>query len=184
MKKEIYAAYEEVKQREISELKNAVRRHGGKYVFTDEMPGVWCDLDGLVDVSITSVELDEDDNLVIIGSPFSPDHIDWEEDEREIPVGDILYGQMWWITSLIPDVEDTDSREIWARVGITLKSNEGEISAMLADNGRDLESVLRKIIGEGRYEINGNSYIPSYAVDDYNETYKTDYPSTEYECNL
>lgn len=108
MNKTIYAAYEELKRQEIKELKNAVRIHGGEYVFNideGEAPSVLCNLKygGPADVRILSVSLDGNDHLTIIGQPYCDGPAGWWEDEQEIPLDDIAYSHVSFITDCIPD---------------------------------------------------------------------------------
>lgn len=43
-------------------------------------------------------------------------------------------------------------------------------------NRDDAQKTLLKVFTEGRAEINGDSYVPAVAVDDYNNQYGTSYP--------
>lgn len=95
MQKSIHACYEEIKQREIKELKAAVERNGNREFDKGMGPVVMCNLKyyGPTDVQITSVSLDNG-QLVVIGSiPYG--------DVEEIPLSDIAYGHIEFITSEI-----------------------------------------------------------------------------------
>lgn len=116
--KSIYACYEEIKQREISELKEKLKAFGGVAHFGPEYTGegatgvdtpiVLCNLKygGPADVRILSVGLDNDDVLTIMGEPYSENGgAGWWEDEQEIPLCDIAYGHIDFITTAIPKKE-------------------------------------------------------------------------------
>lgn len=105
--KSIRAAYDEIKQRELTELENAVRGNDGAVTFPeDEAPVIMCNFNGYyphpADVRITRVELlDEEDEEVlrIYGQEKGQSGCsDWYEDEREINITDIVYGQLSYIT--------------------------------------------------------------------------------------
>lgn len=106
--KSIYACYEEIKQREISELKEKLKNFGGAAHFGpdytgegatgNDMPFVCVHSDsGPYDVRIHAVSLDENDHLTILGSVLV------EEDyPSEIKIDDIAYGNIEFISDSIP----------------------------------------------------------------------------------
>ena len=106
MSKTIYYAYQEIKQREISELKDAVRNAGGEVEFNeDNAPIVMVNFDGYfphpADARITRVRL-KDDVLLIDGQKKGVSGCaEWFEDESPIEVDDIAYGHIDFITSEI-----------------------------------------------------------------------------------
>ena len=108
--KSIRAAYDEIKQRELTELENAVRNEGGRVAFPEDYaPVIMCNFNGYyphpADVRITRVELlDEEDEEVlrIYGQEKGQSGCsDWYEDEREINITDIAYGHLSYITQSI-----------------------------------------------------------------------------------
>lgn len=99
----IFSCYEEIKQREIRELKEAVRANGGTYVFSRQKPIVLCNFDhGPADMRINSVELrnvaepDYVEVVVIMG--YDPK----TGNEAQIDLFDIAYGHISFITDAIP----------------------------------------------------------------------------------
>lgn len=107
MSKSIYDAYQEIKQREISELKDAVRKAGGEVEFQEyNAPTVMVNFDGYfphpADVRITRVKL-KDDELLIDGQEKGVSGCaEWfDSDEYPIEVDDIAYGHLDFITSEI-----------------------------------------------------------------------------------
>lgn len=117
--KSIYAAYEEIKRREVKELEDAVRKAGGEYVFKKTRPVVMCNLNGFephpADVVITSVELrDEEDEDVLYIFGYEEDVsgcASWECNEVEVKISDIAYGHIEFITSAIVSPKPFGRRE-------------------------------------------------------------------------
>lgn len=105
--KSIYACLEEIKQREISELKEKLKVFGGVAHFGpdysgegatgNEMPFVCVHSDeGPYDARIHAVNLEDDDNLTIIGRASEDDF------PSEIKISDIAYGNIEFISDSIP----------------------------------------------------------------------------------
>ena len=93
--KSIYACYEEIKQREISELKDAVTAHGGKYEFGIDGPFINVNYDdGPEDVTVGRVEIQHigDTEIVVI----------YDTTGEHIKNDDIAYGNIEFITKSIP----------------------------------------------------------------------------------
>jgi len=93
--KSIYACYEEIKQREISELQEKVRNSGGRYIFPKEYPFVLCNFDeGPCDVHVASVEIQNvsDNEFVVI----------FDDEGNQIKQSDIAYGHIEFISNSIP----------------------------------------------------------------------------------
>jgi len=99
--KSIYACYEEIKQREIRELKAAIKMVGGEFAFKRK-PIVMVNRDGCYphpcDVCITSVEMSDDDLLTIRGYESGDD----TEEIFDVDLVDIAYGHISFITEAIP----------------------------------------------------------------------------------
>lgn len=106
--KSIYACLEEIKQREIAELKAKLRAFGGAAHFGldytgegatgNEKPFVCIHgNEGPYNARIYAVSLDEDNCLTILGSTY-----DEEDYPSEIKLSDIAYGHIEFITDSIP----------------------------------------------------------------------------------
>lgn len=53
------------------------------------------------------------------------------------------------------------------------------------ERGREkAEELLRRIIAEGRFEPDGDTYIPAPTVEEYNQKYGTDYEVGDTDFNL
>lgn len=53
-------------------------------------------------------------------------------------------------------------KEAWMRLGITIKFTEMEEKLLFGENRLIAEDTLLNILAEGRFEIDGDSYIPEY----------------------
>ena len=95
--KSIFACLYEIRQREISELTEAVRAQGGQYIFMiNDRPSVLCTLaSGPSYVKVGSVEIQNvsDEERLII----------FDIDGNQIMLDDIVYGYMEYITAVVPN---------------------------------------------------------------------------------
>ena len=53
-------------------------------------------------------------------------------------------------------------KEVWMRLGIKIKFTEMEEELLFGENRLIAEDTLLNILAEGRFEIDGDSYIPEY----------------------
>lgn len=51
-------------------------------------------------------------------------------------------------------------KEAWMRLGITIKFTEMEEELLFGENRLIAADILLNILAEGRFEIDGDSYIP------------------------
>lgn len=59
--------------------------------------------------------------------------------------------------------------QIWLRLGVTLKGNQEEIDSII----RGDEKALRRVLEAGRYQADGETYIPQQMVVEYNDEHNT-----------
>lgn len=110
----IYAAYEEIKQREIKELRNALEQFGGEAHFGPDYTGegatgvdapyILCNLRsiGPCDVKVVGAYICKLGNLTISGHPmFASGGATSEEEMQEINLNDIAYGNIEFITGSV-----------------------------------------------------------------------------------
>lgn len=77
-----------------------------------------------------------------------------------------------------------EKRSIWMRLGVTLKGTKEEIESLLSDDYDLSKNALMKILKEGRYDFDGDSYIPETCVEDYNKDYGTEHEVGDVSFNL
>mgnify|MGYP003400832952 FL=1 len=53
-------------------------------------------------------------------------------------------------------------KEAWMRLGIKIKFTEMEEALLFGENRLIAEDTLLNILAEGRFDIDGDSYIPEY----------------------
>lgn len=68
---------------------------------------------------------------------------------------------------------------VWARIGVLLSVSPEEMEMLMRGNYDEVQKTLLKVFTEGRTEINGDSYVPAVAVDDYNNQYGTSYENDD-----
>lgn len=73
---------------------------------------------------------------------------------------------------------------IWMRAGVTLQATAEEIETLMSDRYDTAHDTLCKILREGRFTFDGNSYIPGTAVQDYNQKYGASFRTEEPEFEL
>lgn len=77
-------------------------------------------------------------------------------------------------------------KNLWMRFGVNMKLTDEECEDILGDDfdaGR-MAQILREVVAEGRFELEGESYVPEIAIFQFNECYGTEYRSAEPECYL
>lgn len=71
-------------------------------------------------------------------------------------------------------------KDLWLRAGVTLQITEEEEEILFSDDFTKGAETFKKIISEGRFRVDGESYVPEDAVQDFNEKYNTAYEVQEY----
>ena len=76
--------------------------------------------------------------------------------------------------------------ELWMRVGMTFRLTDEEVEAILnpKDGEVSMRAIISKAFDEGRFELDGDTYIPEITVEEYNAKHGTEYEVGEYECSL
>ena len=75
-------------------------------------------------------------------------------------------------------------RRIWIRLGGIIEITSAEEQQIFGDDGSQMEDTLRSVIAEGRFCPDGETYIPSEAVQEFNRTYGTAYEEDNWCCDL
>lgn len=171
--KSIYACYENIKQREISELIEKVRNSGGQYVFKEtEQPYVLCMFDeGPVEVRVGSVEIQNISEKEIL--------VVFDTKGEQIKLSDIAYGHIYFIIESIPVKTFSKesfcisrlSREDLESIGFdTSDVDDKTMQALAEDLGEDYCNQLfwtsLEIIAEESYHIPKKEGFTSDEEDD------------------
>lgn len=75
-------------------------------------------------------------------------------------------------------------KELWIRLGVVIQITEAEEQAIFSDDEEKMRDTLRLIIAEGRFCPDGETYVPSEAVQEFNRTYGTAYEEENWCCDL
>ena len=75
----------------------------------------------------------------------------------------------------INEMNDTNHANLWLRLAVSLDCSMQEADALFNSDTQ----VLQKIISDGRFELDGESYIPSDAVSEFNMNYGTSFEESD-----
>ena len=76
-----------------------------------------------------------------------------------------------------------DMRTIWARLGISLRVTQQEADLLINGTHQTKAAVLSRIFSDGRAVIDGDSYIPSNIIAEFNLQHGTNYSRMEVDLN-
>ena len=162
----------------IKRLKERVLESGGEVFFGDialeegegvvgntQMPMVTaCHISKTEDIRIRAVKVGDNGDLLIIGEDMDGNIID------SVDINDIYEDGIDEITDAIAIEEET----IWIRMGVTVKGNKQQIREILSNTEKSAK-VLWNLLEKGRFEIDGESYLPSCCIEQFNEEHNTDF---------
>lgn len=75
-------------------------------------------------------------------------------------------------------------RKLWMRLGVMLKVEESEAEAILAGEQTQAQDALKIVLADGRFQPDGDSYIPGESVVSYNHAYGTNYDDGDVDFNI
>lgn len=75
-------------------------------------------------------------------------------------------------------------KELWIRLGIVIQITAAEEQAIFSDDEEKMRDTLRAIVAEGRFCPDGETYVPSEAVQEFNRTYSTAHEEENWCCDL
>lgn len=75
-------------------------------------------------------------------------------------------------------------KKIWIRLGGVIEITDAEEQQIFSDSGSKMEDTLRLVIAEGRFSPDGETYIPSEAVQEFNRNYGTMHDEENWCCDL
>ena len=70
------------------------------------------------------------------------------------------------------------------RLGVTLNITEDEADAILGEDKHNSTLTLRGVLRAGRFEPDGESYIPGESIESYNHAHGTEYDDADVDFNL
>ena len=71
--------------------------------------------------------------------------------------------------------------KLWCRIGATLYLNESEADTLLGDDDTKAKDLLKQLIYDNRFRLDGESYIPESSVAAFNEEYGKHYAVDDYD---
>lgn len=75
-------------------------------------------------------------------------------------------------------------KKIWIRAGMTLSISDEEAQVIFAGSESAAGDVAKKVIAEGRFAFDGESYIPQVCVAEYNRGNGTSFEERDVEMQL
>lgn len=71
--------------------------------------------------------------------------------------------------------------KLWCRIGATLYLNESKADILLGDDDIKAKDLLKQLIYDNRFRLDGESYVPESSVAAFNEEYGKDYAVDDYD---
>ena len=71
--------------------------------------------------------------------------------------------------------------KLWCRIGATLYLNESEADILLGEDDIKSKDLLKQLIYDNRFRLDGESYVPESSVAAFNEEYGKDYAVDDYD---
>ena len=75
-------------------------------------------------------------------------------------------------------------KELWIRIGAVIKLTDAEEQDIFSDDEVKMRDALRRVIAEGRFCPDGETYVPGEAVREFNRTYSTAHEEENWCCDL
>ena len=71
--------------------------------------------------------------------------------------------------------------KLWCRIGATLYINEKEVEILLGDDNAKAKELLKQLIYDNKFRLDGESYVPNSCIAAFNEEYGKHYPTDDYD---
>ena len=71
--------------------------------------------------------------------------------------------------------------KLWMRIGATLYLNEKEADLLLNGDNNEAKDLLKRMIYDNRFRLDGESYVPESSIEEFNEMYDKHYQEDEYD---
>ena len=75
-------------------------------------------------------------------------------------------------------------KELWIRIGAVIRITDDEEQDIFADNEEKMRDALRRVVAEGRFCPDGETYVPNESVQEFNRTYGTAHEGENWCCDL
>lgn len=76
--------------------------------------------------------------------------------------------------------EQSAEASLWIRLGVSVKGNREDIEKILQGD----QNVLSRLISENKFQIDGEAYIPSSVIEEYNDEHGTDFEPDDIDFSL
>lgn len=81
-------------------------------------------------------------------------------------------------------IDMAEERNLWIRLGAMLRITVEEEAAIFCGDPAQAYATLKRSLSEGRYDFDGESYIPEVSIEDFNRKYRTNYCTEEIGVDL
>ena len=75
-------------------------------------------------------------------------------------------------------------KDLWMRLGAKLSLTDDELDKLIGEDVvpmKERERIIVKVVAEGRFSLEGETYVPGEAVEDLNDEYDTSFEENDYE---
>lgn len=74
----------------------------------------------------------------------------------------------------------TELKKVWARAGVSFDLTDDEANTVLGCNGtsEEIAHIMCKVVKEGRFKFEGDSYIPADCIAEFNSQHGTEFDDT------
>ena len=83
-----------------------------------------------------------------------------------------------------PPVPAAPEHKLWMRLGVTLRVTDDEANAIMGEVKNASVDTLLGVLRAGRFEPDGESYIPGESIESYNHAHGTEYDDADVDFNL
>lgn len=74
--------------------------------------------------------------------------------------------------------------KLWCRIGATLYVDEKEADILLGEDKDKAKDLLKQLVYDNKFRLDGESYVPESCVEAFNEEYGKDYEVGDYEVDF
>ena len=93
------------------------------------------------------------------------------------------YHYLQWRLSKVGFNNDMNMK-LWCRIGATLYIDDIEADILFGKDRDKAKQLLKQLIYDSKFRLDGESYVPEPCVQEFNEKYGKDYEVGDYEVNF